>query len=55
MRKMEQQAGISSMQATRERTRILQRYGRSGCQQYFDRGFGRLPNPDYEPLHGGDC
>ncbi len=38
----------------RERTRILRHGGRSGNQQYIDRGFGREENVDFEALHYRD-
>ena len=41
-------------QPIRESTRILSRNGRSGAQQYFDRGFGKVKNTDFEPMHYAD-
>lgn len=51
MQLMENREGISTQAPLRESTRILSRGGRSGGQQYLDRGFGRQKNTDYEPLH----
>lgn len=45
---------ISRMISLRERTRILRHGGRSGKQQYIDRGFGREENVDFEALHYRD-
>ncbi len=54
MRTMENQNGAPSMQPLRESTHILRRGGRSGCQQYFDSGLGRVKNVDFEPMHYRD-
>ena len=54
MRMMENKDGILSLQPTRESTRRIRRAGRSGAQQYLDRGFGKIKNTDYEPLHYQD-
>ena len=51
MQVTENQNGITNKQATRESTHIIHRCGRSGTQQYFDNGFGKMKNADYEPLH----
>ncbi len=40
--------------ALREHTRILWHGGRSGNQQYIDRGFGREENVDFEAMHYRD-
>ena len=50
----ENQNGITNHQATRESTHIIHRNGRSGTQQYFDRGFGKMKHTDFEPLHYAD-
>ena len=47
----EQKDGIANTEALRESTRILSRSGRSGAQQFIDRGFGKTRNTDFEPLH----
>ena len=46
--------GITNHQPIRESTHIINRSGRSGTQQYFDRGFGKMKNTDFEPLHYAD-
>lgn len=46
--------GIHNSHSIRESTRIINRAGRSGKQQYFDTGFGRRKNIDFEPLHYQD-
>ena len=51
MQLIENQTGAPSMQPLRESTHILKRGGRNGCQQYFDKGFGKTKNSDFEPLH----
>lgn len=51
MQRIEQQEGIPTMQAPRESTHLLRRGGRGGYQEYFDRGFGKVQNTDFEPLH----
>ena len=50
----ENQNGIQNHQALRESTRISNRNSRSGIQQYFDKGFGKVKNTDFEPLHYQD-
>ncbi len=50
----ENQNGIPNSQPTRESTHIISRSGRSGIQQYFDNGFGKIRNTDYESLHYQD-
>lgn len=45
---------LPSVHPLRESTRILSRNGRSGNQQYIDRGFGKMKNTDFEPLHYQD-
>ena len=50
----EQKNGIPNNQPMRESTRIIKKSGRSGMQQYFDYGFGKLKNTDFEPLHYQD-
>lgn len=50
----ENQNILPNSQPMRESTRILNRNGRSGTQQYFDRGFGKVKNTDFEPLHYSD-
>ena len=47
----ENQNGIQNSQSIRESTRIIIRSGRSGNQQYFDNGFGKIKNNDFEPMH----
>lgn len=54
MQVMENKDGILTARLTRESTRIISRSGRSGNQQYLDRGFGKMKNTDYEPLHYSD-
>lgn len=54
MQIMENRDAIPSLQSMRESTRIISRAGRSGNQQYLDRGFGKMKNTDYEPLHYAD-
>lgn len=54
MQVMENKDGILSAQPIRESTLIISRSGRSGNQQYLDRGFGKMKNTDYEPLHYSD-
>lgn len=54
MQELENKEGILSSQPLRESTRIISRTGRSGNQQYFDRGFGKMKNTDYELLHYQD-
>ena len=54
MQVMENRDGIPSAHPLRESTRIISRSGRSGNQQYLDRGFGKIKNTDYEPLHYQD-
>jgi len=54
MQLMENREGISAQAPLRESTRILSHGGRSGGQQYLDRGFGKYRNTDYEPLHYQD-
>lgn len=50
----EKQYGIPNNQALRESTHILHRNGRSGKQEFFDNGFGKMKNTDFEPLHYAD-
>ncbi|MBO5149505.1 hypothetical protein [Anaerotignum sp.] len=50
----ESQNGIPSSQSIRESTHIIQKNGRSGVQQYFDNGFGKVKNIDFEPMHYSD-
>ena len=50
----EKQYGIPNKQALRESTHILHRNGRSGKQEFFDNGFGKMKNIDFEPLHYAD-
>ena len=47
----ENQNGIPNQQPIRESTHIISRNNRSGIQQYFDNGFGKVKNTDFEPLH----
>lgn len=51
MQSTEQKNGISNTESLRESTRILNHNGRSGTQQWIDRGFGKARNTDFEPLH----
>ena len=50
----ENQNGIPNSQSIRESTRIITRSGRNGNQQYFDNGFGKMKNTDFEPMHYAD-
>ena len=50
----ENQNGILNRQSIRESTHILRKNSRSGIQEYFDKGFGKIKNTDYEPLHYAD-
>ena len=50
----EKQYGIPNSQALRESTHILHRNGRSGKQEFFDNGFGKMKNIDFELLHYAD-
>ena len=50
----ENQNGTPNSQALRESTHILRKNGRSGAQQYFDNGFGKIKNTDFESLHYAD-
>ncbi|WP_458407504.1 hypothetical protein [Anaerotignum sp.] len=50
----EKQNGIQNSHSIRESTRIISRNGRSGIQQYFDNGFGKIKNNDFEPMHYAD-
>ena len=50
----EKQYGIPNNQALRESTHILHRNGRNGKQEFFDNGFGKMKNTDFEPLHYAD-
>ena len=50
----ENQNGIPNSQSIRESTRIIQKNGRGGSQQYFDNGFGKVKNNDFEPMHYAD-
>ena len=54
MQNTENQNGIPNSQSTRESTRIIQKNGRSGIQQYFDNGFGKVKNTDFELMHYAD-
>lgn len=54
MQVIENRDAIPSGQSIRESTHIISRSGRSGNQQYWDRGFGKMKNTDYEPLHYAD-
>ena len=50
----EKQNGILNRQSICESTHILRKNSRSGIQEYFDKGFGKIKNTDYEPLHYAD-
>lgn len=50
----ENQSGTPNSQALRESTHIISKNGRSGIQQYFDNGFGKMKNTDYDPMHYTD-
>lgn len=50
----EKKEGIPNSQPMRESTHIIRKYGRSGSQQYLDRGFGKMQNSDFEVLHYQD-
>lgn len=50
----EKKDGIPNHQPLRESTRIIRKCGRSGSQQYLDRGFGKMQNTDFEVLHYQD-
>ena len=50
----EKQYGIPNNQALRESTHLLHKNGRSGKQEFFDNGFGKMKNTDFEPLHYAD-
>lgn len=54
MQLTENQSILPNRQPLRESTRIISRSGRSGVQQYLDRGFGKIKNTDYEPIHHQD-
>lgn len=54
MQLIEQTNGIPALQPRRESTHRLHRSGRNGTQEYLERGFGKSPNTDYEPLHYQD-
>ena len=54
MRLTENINGISSNQSICESTKIIRQNGRSGNQQYLNRGFGKMKNIDFEPLHYQD-
>ncbi|MBQ7759051.1 hypothetical protein [Anaerotignum sp.] len=54
MQVTENRDAISSTQPIRESTHIISRNGRSGNQQFIDRGFGKMKNTDFEPLHYAD-
>lgn len=54
MQVTENQNAIPNIQPIRESTHIISRSGRSGNQQYFDRGFGKVKNTDFEPMHYSD-
>ena len=45
---------IPNSQSIRESTHIISKNGRSGTQQYFDNGFGKVKNIDFEPMHYAD-
>lgn len=51
MQRIENFDGSPTLQAPRESTHILRRGGRAGLQEYYERGFGRIQNSDFEPLH----
>ena len=51
---VEQNNGLTDMHSQKESTHILQHHGRNGRQQYIDRGFGKMKNTDFEPLHYQD-
>ncbi|MBR4015323.1 MAG: hypothetical protein IKI88_03855 [Anaerotignum sp.] len=50
----EQSQGIPTTQTLRYSTKIINRSIRGGNQQYWDRGFGKMQNTDFEPLHYRD-
>lgn len=50
----ELEGGLPTSQPYRESTRILTRSTRGGLQQFYDRGFGKSRNTDFEPLHYRD-
>ena len=54
MRLTENLNGISSNQSIHESTQITLKNGRNGSQQYQNRGFGKMKNVDFEPLHYQD-
>ncbi len=54
MHTIEEHNGILSGKILRESTHFTTRNGRSGTQQYVNRGFGKIKNTDYEPLHYQD-
>ena len=54
MRLTESINGISTNQSLQESTHMIHRNGRSGIQQYQNRGFGKIKNTDFEPIHYQD-
>ncbi len=54
MQLTENRDAITTMQPQRESTRILNRSTRGSQQQLWDRGFGKVKNTDFEPLHYRD-
>ena len=50
----ENQNAVQNNQSIRESTRIIQKNGRSGIQQFIDNGFGKMKNTDFEPMHYAD-
>ena len=54
MRLTELESGIPSSEAFRESTRGFIRCTHGGSQQFCDRGFGKMRNTDFEPLHYKD-
>ena len=43
----ENQNAVQNSQPIRESTRIIQKSGRSGAQQFIDNGFGKMKNMDF--------
>ncbi len=54
MQLTENHTPLQNRQPRRESTHTLKKSGRSGMQQYLDRGFGKTINTDFEPLHYRD-
>lgn len=50
----ENRNAVPNAQPIRESTHIIRRNGRSGHQQFIDRGFGKMQNTDFEPMHYAD-